>query len=240
MFNYKVKYGFLTTYDQTMFFKQEQHPKEKDKWVLWHSDVISHSTKSTEVGNNHAKEPRSYHGKVSVRECFLFLGKKIAANDFTAKYPEKPGDWYGHIQDRTTYDPEDYISDGPKPPAGSGGERTGSPLSAAVSQGTSRDRSISRQDATNRPSTRSQAKIEEELVARTRELNISGRSQREPSPQPRIVTVFYDSKQKMWGYKDAKGKMIFVKLQEREGRYFFHVGEILFEAKKDSSGRPRK
>jgi hypothetical protein len=68
MYLAKVKYGFLTTYDQTMFFKQGPDPRQNKKgnWVLHHSNVIRHNTESdTSLGGG---EPRySYRGKVSVR-----------------------------------------------------------------------------------------------------------------------------------------------------------------------------
>ncbi|GKZ31237.1 hypothetical protein AbraIFM66950_011530 [Aspergillus brasiliensis] len=75
----KIKYGFLTTYKQTIFLKQAPHPdkQKRGQMALWHSNVISHNTPSAEV------DPRGdftrYKGRVSLRECFLFLGKM--AND---------------------------------------------------------------------------------------------------------------------------------------------------------------
>ena len=45
----KLKYGFFTTYEETIFLKQEKHPTKKGKWVLWHSPVILHSTRSRQV-----------------------------------------------------------------------------------------------------------------------------------------------------------------------------------------------
>lgn len=75
---YKLKYGFLTTYNQTIFLKQEQTPqegkavdKERDEWVLWYSNVVFHSDVSTTVPNRN--DPMSYHGQVSLRECMLYL-----------------------------------------------------------------------------------------------------------------------------------------------------------------------
>ncbi|KAL1998285.1 hypothetical protein VTN02DRAFT_6463 [Thermoascus thermophilus] len=71
MYLAKVKYAFLTTYDQTIFLKQEPHPTKQSQWALWHSNVISHTTASEEV------DPKAkfdaYRNRVSLRECFLFL-----------------------------------------------------------------------------------------------------------------------------------------------------------------------
>ncbi|KZF26200.1 hypothetical protein L228DRAFT_242633 [Xylona heveae TC161] len=81
MYIAKIKFGFLTTYNQTIFFKQEPDPRKRGRWVLWHSNTIWHHTPSQQIGD---PVPGDYREKVSVRECFLFLAKKIASGDFSA------------------------------------------------------------------------------------------------------------------------------------------------------------
>ena len=65
---YRKRYAFLTTYDETVFLKQEQ--KEDGNWVLWHSNPILHLTESK------AADPDDYkscYDCVSLRECFLYI-----------------------------------------------------------------------------------------------------------------------------------------------------------------------
>lgn len=72
MKTYKVKYGFHTTYEETIFLKQE---RTSSGWVLYYSSPIRHDA----IGD------RS-NGTVSIRECFLYLvdeaiNSPVADND---------------------------------------------------------------------------------------------------------------------------------------------------------------
>ena len=69
-----LTYGFLTTYNQTLFFKRD---REETNLVLYMSNIIHHSTRSQDViGGGRRNE--DFYGRVSLRECFLYffwLGK---------------------------------------------------------------------------------------------------------------------------------------------------------------------
>ncbi|WEW56990.1 hypothetical protein PRK78_002449 [Emydomyces testavorans] len=69
------KYSHPTS-RQTIFLKMEKDPKS-GKLVLWHSNVIEHSTKYVEVPDDPPPTPKDFHNKVSLRECFLYIGKQI-------------------------------------------------------------------------------------------------------------------------------------------------------------------
>src|SRR5437667_3962081 len=85
-----MKYAFLTTYNQTVFLRQEEHPGKKGEWVLWYSNVIKNGTASIQVSS---VSPRDFHGKVSLRECFLFLAVQGASNNWYAKNEMHVDSW---------------------------------------------------------------------------------------------------------------------------------------------------
>ncbi|PYI02599.1 hypothetical protein BO78DRAFT_400399 [Aspergillus sclerotiicarbonarius CBS 121057] len=161
MFTSKAKYGFLTTYDQTIFFMQAPHPHEDKKekhWALWHSNVIEHRTSSTTV------PPRSdftaYRGKVSLRECFLFLGMKTSGGSPKCANPMKEENWVGPLS-TTKYNDSDYIS-----PSSSSSSSASSVSSTSSSGGPSdSERGRSRPQPT---------------------LSVAGRSQPSRSPRPPV------------------------------------------------------
>jgi len=69
MVDEKRKYGFVTTYEQTIFLKQEQVGKE---WVLFISHVFRHTVRSIDPQSGE----RFFDGlrpKVSVRLAMLTL-----------------------------------------------------------------------------------------------------------------------------------------------------------------------
>ncbi len=80
---FQLKYGFLTTYNETIFLKQElgqaqeqqqhrrghQQQEVAQPWILWYSSVIHHSTSSVVPTDT----PPTYRNRVSVRECMFFL-----------------------------------------------------------------------------------------------------------------------------------------------------------------------
>ncbi|KAJ5348216.1 uncharacterized protein N7506_001469 [Penicillium brevicompactum] len=81
-----LEYGFLTTYEQTIFLKREMHAKNSDalkhNLVLWHSPVIYHNT-SSQIPEG-ATIYLDYRKKVSLRECFLYL-VSLARQDLEQK-----------------------------------------------------------------------------------------------------------------------------------------------------------
>ena len=63
---YHLKYGFWTTYEQTVFLKQEE---SQGRWFLRVSDVIKYNTKS----DLKRGADDNLTNRVSLRECMLFL-----------------------------------------------------------------------------------------------------------------------------------------------------------------------
>lgn len=72
-----MKFGFLTTYESTIFLKLDGSDKDK-KVTLWHSNPIPHEIVYQEILAKPKPISAAYHGKVTVRECFLFLASQIA------------------------------------------------------------------------------------------------------------------------------------------------------------------
>lgn len=85
MKKYKVKYGFFSTYNRTIFLKQEWRGED---WVLWHSRPIKNLTRSTGVNQNLT----DLVDHVSVRECFLYLQTQMYSGDWYAD--NKGGKWH--------------------------------------------------------------------------------------------------------------------------------------------------
>ena len=79
-----LKFGFLTTYGQTFFLRLEWEPRS-EQWILWHSNVISGSARYVDVPSEPKPTKVDFHGKVTLRECFLFIGTKIA------RHSQQPG-----------------------------------------------------------------------------------------------------------------------------------------------------
>src|SRR3954447_7819930 len=85
---YKRKYAFLTTYEETMFLKQEE--QENGEWVLWYSEPIFHHVNSNfNIAN--PDDHRQYRGCVSLRECFLYF-HHISGSDSTDYMADNPTD----------------------------------------------------------------------------------------------------------------------------------------------------
>lgn len=74
----KLKYAFLSTYNQTLFLKQEFF---EGQWCLFVSEVID----STTAGGPRADKP-------SLRECFWLLCN-LAAQDHFANNDVDWGQW---------------------------------------------------------------------------------------------------------------------------------------------------
>ncbi|RWQ98551.1 hypothetical protein C8Q69DRAFT_175736 [Paecilomyces variotii] len=76
MYNARIKYGFLSNYEQTIFLKQEQTPSG---WELHYSDIIYHSTQSD------ATRP-------SLRACFWSIAR-LALIDHVANNNTPMAQW---------------------------------------------------------------------------------------------------------------------------------------------------
>jgi len=65
MLDLRMKYAFLSTYEETVFLKQEH---VNGRWEIHHTDVIYHSS--------HYIPPSSLvpEGVVSLRQCFFYIG----------------------------------------------------------------------------------------------------------------------------------------------------------------------
>lgn len=89
MYDSKMKYGFLTTYDETIFLKQAPHPTKPQTSALWFSTVI----------RNHQ------NGRmVSLRECMLYLGLQIQSGGYRWKNSMAPKSWVGSLGGQYTDD----------------------------------------------------------------------------------------------------------------------------------------
>ncbi|KAE8347712.1 hypothetical protein BDV24DRAFT_157187 [Aspergillus arachidicola] len=78
-----MRYGFLTTYEQTVFFRQVV---SNGRWVLQYSDVIKGGTVRKEALNG------NYQDRVTVRECFMYL-MLLANVHHTAVNPLPMAQW---------------------------------------------------------------------------------------------------------------------------------------------------
>ncbi|KAL2001236.1 hypothetical protein VTN02DRAFT_2079 [Thermoascus thermophilus] len=124
------KYGFLTTYEQTIFLKQDKHPTRKGRWVLWHSPVILHDTQSRRVPGPSGRgqdlsNPALYRQRVSLRECFLYF-IDLACGEKTAMNTMKLNTWV--VGQDFKFDQHDYVSD--ESPSSSSEEDSSKPYSA--------------------------------------------------------------------------------------------------------------
>ena len=73
------QFGFITTYEATIFFKQAPAPHGNGT-VLYHSRVINHDTLSRNV----VSAPLS--GNVSLRECMIFIACASSESSDYANY----------------------------------------------------------------------------------------------------------------------------------------------------------
>ncbi|KAK2754652.1 hypothetical protein FQN54_006785 [Arachnomyces sp. PD_36] len=69
-----LKFGFLTSYDKTIFLKFGGLDANGNL-ILWHSDLIKYDAKCVAVPPN--SPSAHYRNKVTIRECFLFVGRQI-------------------------------------------------------------------------------------------------------------------------------------------------------------------
>jgi hypothetical protein len=190
----EAKYGFLTTYHETIFLRQTERPGRKGEWVLWYSNVIMHGTISTPATSD---RPRDYHGKVSLRECFLFLAVEGASNNHHAKN-EMPLSTWTVTRKKSHSAQRDHITDDYSGPTTQRGTQTGAtgPQTAPAGQ----------QIHTTQP----------RLGAHP--------PRREPEPPSNVVTVHYDERLKQSYIMDLGGRKVFVNVRRNaDGTIYFEL-----------------
>jgi hypothetical protein len=94
MFRTKIKYGFLNTYDNTVFLRQEPSPGDHEKFILRCSSIIKYSTQSAITATGDFSDNMLYLSKASLRECFLFL---VSANHSEPFVVSNPMTWQEHL-----------------------------------------------------------------------------------------------------------------------------------------------
>jgi hypothetical protein len=95
MFKSRTKYGFLTTYDDTVFLCQEPSPNDPNTFILLCSSIIKYSTQSVMIANNDFSDNALYLNRVSLRECFLFLVSAIHSGPYIVANPMTWHEWTG-------------------------------------------------------------------------------------------------------------------------------------------------
>ena len=187
------------------------HPTKKGKWVLWHSPVIVHSTRSQEVypihdqggGDGGLSNPVRYRNMVSLRECFLyFIQLTLTGHTAMNTMPDKS--WVGGADFK--FDPHDCLSDGPED----------SKLSAR--------KKMSSTDQPQHQDQQSSSAAGLEHHASSLTLD-----DRQPSSHREIawrrgesLTVYFSHREQRWYYVDKKGKRLHVTLykeQQPDGSY---------------------
>jgi hypothetical protein len=93
MWHSRCTYGFMSTYEQTVFLKQDVDPNNPNGYALWHSNVVHHNTQARPVGGVNPPAA-AYQNCVSLRESFFFLGLEIQAGRWQANNPMARNDWY--------------------------------------------------------------------------------------------------------------------------------------------------
>lgn len=91
MHELKLKYGFLSIYDYTIFLKQAE---VNGMWTMYVSNPIPRTTPTTEADQTH-ETPDDLHGKVSLRECMLHLLNVTQNGSYTAENLTPMQEWVG-------------------------------------------------------------------------------------------------------------------------------------------------
>lgn len=107
-----MKYGFLTTYNRTIFLKQEFR-EQHDNWAVYISNPIEHTTHTQHMSEDSDNSPPgTFEGKVSLRHCMLYF-LKCADSDFWAENTTDLDDWIktraSQIAKQTPATPESQI-----------------------------------------------------------------------------------------------------------------------------------
>ncbi|PYI07451.1 hypothetical protein BO78DRAFT_312825, partial [Aspergillus sclerotiicarbonarius CBS 121057] len=206
----KCKYGWLTTYNQTMFFRQVPHPKKKGTWVLCHSPVINHDAKYDEVDQEKSNDPTQYRRRVTLTECFLYIAKK-ACEDGEAINPMHGLRWVGTDSSKVNQLDDGYISIDEEE------DTSPSPIMT---------RSSTRRLGAN-PSINS-------LQADTERLDLKGQSHPYSTLEWKrgSITIYFQDSEHKW-YYTAKGKQVYIELhQDPDEGDFFVSGKYRYRVKK--------
>lgn len=238
----QLKYAFLTTYRRTIFLKLGK-VEGKEKLVLWHSNPIRNDVGYVEVPSQQGPVPTAYHNKVTIRECFMFLGTQIApsSNDRGRHKPQMGcvvsdyvREWRKSRAAGVSKKKFEYISDveGVTPPA----HRAIPPVPALPSSaGESRS---SGNDPQHRQQSDRSASRTRELAVRTNERGSHSRSRsRSPSPMrdsDGLALVVFDRNSRSYYFKSDDGRYIGiggVLDNDRRGNPYFKINGQKYMAK---------
>lgn len=221
--------------------------------MLWHSPVILYETSSTLLPKDDFRSPSLYRGKVSLRECFLFLARKVHLEGHGAINAMDSKQWSGSLY-RGPGDGSDYIPDDSSDSGSSGGslskssEKRSTPREPRQPRKPresreprepresrqpreSREprrpvRDPSQPAARTRPSTRSESRMAQEmreLESSTRQLTLGSRARHESRARG-TVTVYLDEESNQWYYKDSRGTATVVDLlQDQDDETYYFM-----------------
>ncbi|KAE8154112.1 hypothetical protein BDV25DRAFT_148264 [Aspergillus avenaceus] len=221
MYKTKRKHGFLTTYEQTIFFQQVPHPKKKNVWVLCYSPVIYHNSKYEQVAEDKLDNPAYYRGKVTLAECFLYLAKR-ASEDRQAANSMEAKSWVGSDSSKINGEDDGHISfeeEGSSAEEGKKDEKDEKDKSQRMTRSTTR-----RLKTITNTNT---------LHTDTERLNIQGHSHLYSTLEWRgCVSIFFDRLEDKW-YYISKGKHVHVHLhQDPDEGDFFVSGNYRYPVRK--------
>lgn len=163
-----------------------------------------------------------YHGRVSLRECFLYF-IELACAESHEENPMKVDAW---VSDNLTFQEDDLISDHASDSSSSSSEESDHRPS----------KPSSRREA-KRPAQESAAMAA--LESRTGQLTIEDQSHRDLPwhKSTRPVTVYFSNTQRQWYYQDSRRGRVYVELHEEKAsrgqvRFYFVQGGYRYLAKK--------
>ncbi|KAI4235655.1 MAG: hypothetical protein LQ349_003008 [Xanthoria aureola] len=102
---HQYQYGFLSTYDETVFFKQETHrftgawasangvPQGTERNVLYYSNAIHHDTDFIPCNPAVNQDHRAFIDKVTLRECMLYLMTQVEEDPGSHPYRNRDTKW---------------------------------------------------------------------------------------------------------------------------------------------------
>ncbi|KAK2760838.1 hypothetical protein FQN54_002077 [Arachnomyces sp. PD_36] len=246
MITAELIFGFLTTYQQTIFLKLEKDPKS-GAMVLWHSNVINGNSIYAEADRSD-NTPRAYHNKVTLRECFLFIAKQVVLSSrYSGNYSHyvqkrrksrnagHGGKNFGYISDIESIQPPAVQKRPPVPEIGQsqyGGHSSNTP---------SPNRSQAREQS--RVQTRSQVSATS-LQPPSAEMSLRSRP-RSPQFVPRtrdgFTPVFYDDESDSHYFVTDTGAKVKIKLlQNKDGGLVFDYHGSRYRAKLDKGTRRQR
>ncbi|KAK2796988.1 hypothetical protein FQN50_009357 [Emmonsiellopsis sp. PD_5] len=82
----RMKYGFLTTYNQTIFLTQAQRAQD-GQWVIYYSNPILHTTETVKI----SRKTTNLKDTISIRDCMAAVAwlahedSRVSRNDSTEK-----------------------------------------------------------------------------------------------------------------------------------------------------------